>query len=154
MEKQEFKIVRGTEGKAFELAFIVLAILVWAYTAWAFTQMPETVPTHFGPSGAPDAYGSRGKMLIPCILLTVIGAGMMWGVYFHFKVNLPGVDVVNARQAALAARMTRTLGLMMLLLSAAIVYDTGRGHIVMVFAAFAVLFVACIAFISMIYKAK
>ena len=154
MENREIKIVRDSEGKAFELAFIVLAILVWVYTVWVFIRLPETVPVHFGLSGAPDAYGSRGSILVLGILMTVMGAGMMWGVYYHFKVNLPGVDICNARQAALAARMTRLMGLTMLLLSAAIVFDTWRGHILMAFVVLAVLLAICAVFISLIYKAK
>jgi hypothetical protein len=50
--------------------------------------------------------------------------------------------------------MTRLMGLTMLLLSAAIVFDTRRGHILMAFVVLAVLLAICAVFISLIYKAK
>ena len=56
MKKQRFKVERSTEGNIFELAFVLLTIVVWVAIVMLYHQAPDIIPTHFGPSGAPDAY--------------------------------------------------------------------------------------------------
>lgn len=63
-----FKVGRTPEGNAFELVFVVSAILVCVYVVLVYLQAPETVATHFGPSGMPDAYGHKSKMLMVCVV--------------------------------------------------------------------------------------
>lgn len=154
MKKQKFKVGRTPEGTAFELVFIVLAILVWLYVILTYNHAPETIPTHFGPTGAPDSFGHKSNMLFPCILMSVIGASMMLGAYFPHTVNLPAVKIVNERQAALVVRMMRVLGLLMLVLTAALAFDTQRGHVLTVFVVLIVMAVVCPTFIFFIYRSK
>ena len=154
MKKQKFEVHRTTEGTAFEIAFVVLAVLVWIYVVMAYNQAPETIPTHFGSSGAPDAFGHKSRMFFPCLLTSIVGVCMMAGAYFPHTINLPGVQMTNVRQATLGVRMMRILGLLMLALSAAIAADTVRGHILFVFLALAVLLIVCVVFIILMYRAK
>lgn len=45
-----------------------------AVAIWGWLILPAVVPTHFGISGQPDAYGSKGTLLIlPVIFLLVYG---------------------------------------------------------------------------------
>ena len=152
MKRQKFKVHRTTEGTAFEIAFIVLAILVWVYVVIAYNHAPETIPTHFGPSGAPDAFGHKSRMFFPCILTSVVGVCMMAGAYFPHTINLPGIEIANVQQASLGVRMMRILGLMMLALTAAIAHDTLQGHVFLIFIVIAAAVLVCPVFVYLIYK--
>ena len=154
MKKQEFEVRRTPEGTAFEIAFVVLAILVWVYVILAYNQAPDTIPTHFGSTGAPDAFGDKSKLFFPCIMMTVVGVCMMAGAYFPHTINLPGINMVNARQAALGVRMMRILGLLMMGLTAAIAHDTLNGHVFMLLIALIVMVLVCVIFTFLMYKAK
>jgi uncharacterized membrane protein len=48
----------------------VVALLIFVRSVWS--QLPETVPTHFGVGGSPDAWGSRDKLLALPILAVLI----------------------------------------------------------------------------------
>lgn len=154
MKKQKFKVERTPEGTAFEIAFVVLAILVWIYVIMTYNQAPETIPTHFGPTGAPDSFGHKSNMLFPCILISVMGGCMMLGAYFPHTVNLPAIKINTVHQAELVVRMMRIMGLLMLALTAALAFDTLHGHVLMVFVVLIAMVVVCPLFIFLIYKAK
>jgi uncharacterized membrane protein len=47
-------------------------LLLWRY----WTSLPESVPQHFGPSGKPDAWGSKQSLLILPALNTIIYVGL------------------------------------------------------------------------------
>ena len=154
MNKQKFKIGRSKEGTLFELTFIVVAILVWVAIIVMLNRLPDIVPTHFGPSGAPDAYGGKHQMLFPCILVSVMGACFLAGAYFPHTLNLPGIKMTNLRQALLGVRMMRVMALLMLGLAAAIALDTVQGHIFYVLLAIVALLVVAVVFTVLIYKAR
>lgn len=154
MKRKKFEVRRTPEGTAFEVAFVILAVLVWVYVIVAYNQAPDTIPTHFGPTGALDAFGPKSRMFFPCLLSTVVGACMMVGAYFPHTINLPGVKIVHVRQASLAIRMMRILGLLMLALTAAIVNDMLNGHILLVFMVVIAMVLVCPVFVFLIYKAK
>ena len=154
MKKQRFKVGRSTEGNIFELAFVMLAIVVWVAIVMLYHQAPDIIPTHFGPSGAPDAFGPKTRMFFPCIMITVVAVCMMAGAYFPHSVNLPGISLVNERQAALSTRLMRILGIMLLLLAGAVALDMLRGHLLFVLIMIVVMVLACAVFIYLIYKNK
>ena len=152
MKKQRFKVVRSTEGNIFELAFVLLTIVVWVAIVMLYHQAPDIIPTHFGPSGAPDAFGPKTRMFFPCIIVTVVAVCMMAGAYFPHSVNLPGVYLVNERQAALSTRLMRVLGILFVLLTGAVALDMMRGHVLFVLIMIAILVLVCPVFIYLIYK--
>ena len=50
-------------------ALAVLGVIaVIAITAWGWLTLPAIIPTHYGISGAPNAYGSKGSLLIVPIM--------------------------------------------------------------------------------------
>ena len=154
MKKQRFKVERSTEGTVFELAFVLLAVVVWVAIVLFYNHAPDVIPTHFGASGAPNAFGPKSHMFLPCVMITVIGACLMAAAYFPHTVNLPGVSLVNERQAAWSTRLMRVLGILFLLLAGAIGLDMLRGHILFVLIVIALMVLVCPVFIFFIYKYK
>ena len=152
MKKQKFKVERSTEGNIFELAFVLLAIVVWVTIIMFYHQAPDIIPTHFGPSGAPDAFGSKTRMFFPCIMITVVAVCMMAGAYFPHSVNLPGISLVNERQAALSTRLMRVLGILFLLLTGTVALDMMRGHVLFVLIVLVIMVLVCPVFIYFIYR--
>ncbi|WP_416446367.1 DUF1648 domain-containing protein [Leucobacter sp. HNU] len=51
---------------------VALTILI------AFPSVPETVPVHFGPSGAADARGPRATVFAPLAILVVLSSALFW----------------------------------------------------------------------------
>ena len=154
MKNQKFRLGRTLEGTVFEIAFVVLAILVWVYVTLQLNAAPDTIPTHFGLSGTPDAYGSKWGMLVPCIMMTVVGGSFLLGAYFPHTLNLPGVAIANMRQALLGARMMRIMALLFLLLTAAIAADTMRGSVLYIFVLIGAILLVGIVFTILIYRSN
>ena len=117
--KEKIKVYRTTEGTIFELAFLVLAVIVWTLVIIMLKSAPDVIATHFDASGHPNGYGSPWGLLFPCIITTVVGAGMLVGAYFPNTINVP-VEVRTPRQYELLIRMMRIAALVFLLLTLAI----------------------------------
>ena len=118
-KKQKIKVYRTTEGTIFELVFIVLAIVVWALVITMLNNAPDVIATHFDGNGRPNGYGSPWGLLVPCIITTLVGGGMLLGAYFPNTINVP-VEVTTPRQYELLIRMTRIGALVFLLLTLSI----------------------------------
>lgn len=64
-------------------ALTVLGIItVIAVTTWGWLTLPAIIPTHFDMSGTPNAYGSKGSLLILPILSVCLG--ILLTVWSHF----------------------------------------------------------------------
>ena len=118
-KKQKIKVNRTKEGTIFELAFLVLAVVVWVVVIMMLKNAPSVIATHFDAHGTPNGYGSPWGLLVPCIITTVTGAGLLLGAYFPHALNMP-VEVKTPRQYELLIRMTRIAAIIMLLLTLAI----------------------------------
>lgn len=118
-KKQKIKVNRTKEGTIFEIAFLVLAVLVWVLVILMLKSAPSVIATHFDGNGHPNGYGSPWGLLVPCLITTVIGAGLLVQAYYPHLINMP-VEMKNVRQYELAIRSTRIMALMMLLLTLAI----------------------------------
>ncbi|HWP97933.1 MAG TPA: DUF1648 domain-containing protein [Syntrophomonadaceae bacterium] len=57
-----------------ELIPILLLLIAVYYTTSHYTQLPSRIPTHFGPSGNPDSWSTKGFWSV--YLSLVIGAGV------------------------------------------------------------------------------
>lgn len=80
-------------------------ITVLAMTVWGWLTLPALIPTHYGISGAPNAYGGKETLLIAPILSTCLSVLLtIWSRYPHL-VNYPWqITAENApRQYALAS---------------------------------------------------
>ena len=118
-EKQKIKVHRTKEGTIFELAFLVLAVVVWALIIWMISRAPDVIATHFDGNGNPNGYGSPWGLLVPCLITTLIGVGLLVVAYHPHLINMP-VEVKTIRQHELAIRSTRIAALTLLLLTLAI----------------------------------
>lgn len=114
------------------IAWIALAIAV-------YDQLPQQIPTHFGPSGAADAWDSR--TIANWLALPAIGVGatlLMLGMA-QLSFNRPSMYNVPGKDALLAlspeqqrpfieqlAMFMTFIGTSVLLLFMAIHYDTWR----------------------------
>jgi len=116
MSEIKLNIVRTTKDKIFDVVFLVITLVVWGIILWLISRAPDIVPTHFGPSGKPDAYGSPTFILIPSAIMTVVALLCAFSIYFPFgSINLPFYNGPgNARQKRLGALLSRIIALMML----------------------------------------
>ena len=112
----KLNVVRTTKDKIFDVIFLVLTLTIWGIIIWLISRAPNIVPTHFGPSGKPDAYGSPTFILIPSVIMTVVAFICAFGVYLPFgSVNLPFVEGPgNERQKKLGVLLSRIIGIMTL----------------------------------------
>ncbi len=63
---------------------VLVLLLSWITTIWIFPSLPERLPTHFGPSGLPDAFGEKswGTVFVLPLLQAVISV-VLWWLYRH-----------------------------------------------------------------------
>ena len=118
-KKQKIKVNRTKEGTVFEIAFVMLAVVVWALIIWMLCKAPDVVATHFDGRGHPNGYGSPWGLVIPCIITTVVGAGLLLVAYHPHLINMP-VEMKTPQQYELGIRSTRVAALTLLLLTLSI----------------------------------
>ncbi len=118
-KKQKIKVNRTKEGTVFEIAFLVLAVLVWVLVILMLKSAPSVIATHFDGNGHPNGYGSPWGLLVPCLITTVIGAGLLVQAYYPHLINMP-VEMKTPRQYELGIRSTRVAALTLLLLTLSI----------------------------------
>ena len=112
----KLNVVRTTKDKIFDVIFLVLTLTIWGIIIWLISRAPDIVPTHFGPSGKPDAYGSPTFILIPSVIMTVVAFICAFSIYLPFgSINLPFIEGKgNARQKRLGVLLSRIIGIMIL----------------------------------------
>ncbi len=104
-------------------AGVVGGLISLVYAAWWYPDLPARVPTHFGPSGAPDAWHAKGfwtVMLMP--LLTIVTGGVM-GVAAIVTarakraVRYPQTEISLRAQVRFRAAVTRLISTVALLVA-------------------------------------
>ena len=151
---------RTTATIIFDCAFLVMTAVVWGIIIWLISRAPSTVPTHFGPSGQPDAWGSPTRHIIPFIIITVVALIMVVGAYFpKSTLNLPGYDKKEAtpRQNELGSWLMRIIAVFMLvlmLLLALSAFVLTSHSVVPVLTVAIIMIVVCIVFSVLMIKAK
>jgi uncharacterized membrane protein len=71
-----------------EVLTVLGLIAVIAMTVWGYFALPAVIPTHYGFSGAPNAYGGKGSLLplpIVSICLAVLLTVLRWAVLSRFR---------------------------------------------------------------------
>ena len=87
----------GRRAKILLTLIFVELLLIWGLGIYAYQTLPKTVPTHFGFSGEPDAYGSKETFLIlptafsiaPVIFITVTLLRFRLVNKHPYLINLP-----------------------------------------------------------------
>ena len=115
-KKLKLNIEHTTKDMIIDGVFLVVTLAVWGIIIWLISRAPAIVPTHFGPSGAPDAYGPPTFIIIPSAIITVAALFCAFSVYLPFgTVNLPFIEGPgNARQKRLGVLLCRIVGFMLL----------------------------------------
>jgi len=116
MSDIKLNVVRTTKDKIFDVVFLVLTLAIWGIIIWLISRAPDIVPTHFGPSGKPDAYGSPTFILIPSAIMTAVALFIAFSIYLPFSsINLPFYNGSgNARQKRLGVLLSRIIALFIL----------------------------------------
>ena len=116
MSDIKLNVVRTTKDKIFDVVFLVLTLAIWGIIIWLISRAPDIVPTHFGPSGKPDAYGSPTFILIPSAIMTAGAHFIAFSIYLPFSsINLPFYNGSgNARQKRLGVLLSRIIALFIL----------------------------------------
>ena len=152
--------VQRTKGAiVFEIVIVVLLLAVWGIIAWLISRAPDIVPTHFGPSGQPDAYGPPTRILVPCVVITLVTLALLFSPYFpKATLNMPFYQKEgNPRQDRLAVLLTRVLTVFMLVLLLLVAVSSlvlTSHSIVPVAAVMGAMILTCIVFSVLMYKAK
>ena len=160
MSKIKLNVVRTSKDMIFDCVFLALTIAIWGIIAWLISRAPDIVPTHFGPSGKPDAYGAPTFIIIPSMIITVVAFIAAFSIYLPFgSINLPFADGPgNERQKKLGVLLSRIIALLMLIIMLFIaVYSLGmKNHdsILPVVIILGVVFSVTIVFTILIYRAK
>lgn len=95
-------------------ALTVLGIITTiAITVWGWLTLPAIIPTHYGLSGAPNAYGGKGSLLILPILTIGLSALLTILCRYPHRYNYPWpITPENApRQYYLARLLLRWITL-------------------------------------------
>ncbi len=103
------------QSKLFYLLFpFIVMSIPWIYLVIVWNDLPATIPTHFGLSGKPDAYGPRDQIVIAPAILTAIAIG----VYFLLR-NIYKIDP-KRKYAATTSGILSKLAMMIVLLLCAV----------------------------------
>lgn len=65
---------------------VILALVSFVLPIIMWNQIPDTIPTHFGPSGRADAWGDKSSLILVLILVLVL-LGVMNIAIYYVKVN-------------------------------------------------------------------
>jgi len=128
---------------------ILLNLAVWAMVGYYYQSLPQTIPTHFGLNGTPDAYGSRTVVLLEPTILTLLVAGFLVALRFRYTllfnypwaVRLPAFvyGLMDGRNAERQGRLLNKVftvytvpmvmvSMLNLLISYLIIFSTGSGR--------------------------
>jgi hypothetical protein len=79
-------------------------ITVMAMTVWGYFTLPAIIPTHYGISGTPNAYGDKGPLLIMPIICICLAVLMTFVSRYPHLYNYPWPITAESapRQYALA----------------------------------------------------
>lgn len=108
------------------LPLLFLAI-PWVYLAFIWNDLPPTIPTHFGISGKPDAFGKRNEIFLAPVIMTVTGTFL----YFLLK-NIYKIDPKKKYAAGTSETLSKIALLVLVLLSGVtvfILYWTVKGKV-------------------------
>lgn len=160
MSKIKLNAVRTTKDMIFDIVFLVLTLAIWGIILWLISRAPDIVPTHFGPSGKPDAYGPPTFILIPSAIITVVALVCAFSIYLPFSsVNLPFYNGPgNERQKKLAMLLSRIVALFLLglMLFIAIYSLALKDHesITPILVIIGLMFAVSLVFTILMYRAK
>jgi len=92
-----------------EIAALGAFLVIPALTLYCYDALPATIPIHFGPSGAPDGFGSKSMLFFLVGIDAVVFAILSAAPFFPNSINMPGPRTSESIQTGIA--MTRIVKL-------------------------------------------
>ncbi|MCW5910939.1 MAG: DUF1648 domain-containing protein [Cyclobacteriaceae bacterium] len=129
MKRPKLKI----EMTRLDWAIEAIAFMIWAGTILFlilnFRRTPEEIPTHYGTSGVPDAFGSKDTLWLLAGISTLLYALLTWiANYPHWYNYTVEITPENAeRQYTIAVRMMRILKIVIMIIFAYIHFSSMIG---------------------------
>ncbi len=120
--RQELKI----SDKVIILLTWVVVILSFVLVFQYFKTLPDTIPTHYGPTGEADGWGDKAALWSLPIISLVLVVMMQSLSFYPQHLNYPfTITELNVNfQYRLASRFIRFLGLIIALIFGYILYHT------------------------------
>ncbi|HMX78838.1 MAG TPA: SdpI family protein [Ferruginibacter sp.] len=115
------------QSKTTGLIPLLFLLIPWLYLAFIWGDLPDRIPTHFGITGAPDAFGNRNEIVIAPAIMTITGI-----LLFVLLRNIHKIDPKKKYTEATVSAMAKIATAVLLLLSAVtifILYWTTQGKI-------------------------
>lgn len=101
----------------FQLVMEILAFIcffgVTIYMICTWHTLPDQIPSHYGASGVPDAYGGKGSLIIMYVIMLSTYLLMVLCTFIPGSWNFP--VRITGRNAPLAYRYARSLIIMLTL---------------------------------------
>ena len=118
MEKPKINPPLRRLDQLFEALSILCVIYMVAQLIFEYPGLTETVPTHFGASGSPDAWGNKTSLLILPLVGIIMYAGLTVLNFYPYIFNFPvQITEKNAeKQYQLAKSLISTLKFMVIVL--------------------------------------
>jgi len=102
------------QSKLFHLLFpFIMMAIPWIYLSIIWNDLPSTIPTHFGISGAPDRFGPKSEILLAPGVFTLVGIL----IYFLLR-NIHKLDPKKKYTETNAGVMRKIAALVVILISA------------------------------------
>ena len=105
-----------------EIAALCAFLSIPAITLAYYGELPGTIPTHYGISGAPDGFGGKSTLLVLLLIDTVVFAFLSATPFDPQLSNMPGPRTPQSAQTGIA--MTRALKLELMSLMAYVTWGT------------------------------
>lgn len=147
LPKPTIKIPLTTTDKIVEVFGLLVWLAFWFFNLFHYHQLPDSIPTHFGGGGIPDAYGPKWSIIMLPLIGSFIYVFLTIVVRFPHKMNyMVTITEDNAeKQYTSMTKMLRMLKVMLLLVFFVIDYKTiqialdwpdvlGRWFLLLVFA--------------------
>ncbi len=116
------------QSKLFHLLFpFIIMAIPWIYLAFIWSDLPQTIPTHFGIKGTPDAFGPKSDVFLLPVLFSLIAIPM----YFLLR-NIYKIDPKRKYSATTSAVLSKIAVVMVILLCAValfVLYWTLHGKV-------------------------
>lgn len=75
-ERPIIKIPLSYKEKVIVIISTLFIVSVLLYLKYVWAGIPQTIPTHFGFSGAPDRYGDKSSLFTEIIIVTIVHIGL------------------------------------------------------------------------------
>ena len=89
-------------GRVSLAACVLMGLVAMALAVGSWDAIPERVPTHFGGSGAPDAWGHKNwaTVFVLPLMALLMGPGLAWlAIVSVGRDHLPGAERQSLRRA-------------------------------------------------------